>query len=191
MARVYLIRHGKPASTWGDHVSDADPGLDVQGREQAQRVCAQLMALPTGERPTAVATSPLRRCRETAAPFAGALQVEPLVEQAVAEIPTPSSLSQAERGPWLRGAFDGTWDAIAGEIDYAQWRDRVGAAVARHPGFAIFSHFVAINAAVSAATGDQRVRHFPPDHGSITVFDIVDGQLKLIELGRSAATQVL
>jgi broad specificity phosphatase PhoE len=191
MARVYMIRHGKPASTWGEPVSDPDPGLDVQGRDQAQRVCAALLALPPGERPTAVATSPLRRCRETAAPFAGALNLEVLIEHAVAEIPTPSTLSQTERGPWLRGAFDGTWTAIEGEIDYAQWRDRVGDAVALHPGFAIFSHFVAINAAVSAATGEQRVRHFPPDHGSITVFDIVDGKLTLIELGRSAETQVL
>jgi broad specificity phosphatase PhoE len=191
MPRVYLIRHGKPAATWGDHVADADPGLDLQGRDQAQRAADVLWALPAAIRPTAVAASPLRRCRETAAPFARLLGVEPVVENAVAEIPTPSGLSDAERGPWLRSAFAGTWAEIAGDIDYVQWRDRVAEAVVRHAGGAVFTHFVAINAAVSSARGEDAVRHFQPDHGSITAFEVEDGRLKLVELGKSAATQVL
>ena len=186
-----MIRHGKPASTWGDHVADADPGLDVQGREQAKRVADALMALPVGERPTSVFTSPLRRCRETATPFAKMLGIEATVEPAVSEIPTPKALSEAERGDWLRNAFTGAWSDIDGDIDYGQWRDRVTEAVARHGGGAIFSHFVAINAAVSGATGEDAVRHFQPNHCSITVFDVEDGVLKLVQLGESAATQVL
>jgi len=189
MPRVYMIRHGKPASTWGDHVSDADPGLDLQGREQAKHAADALFALP--ERPTAVFTSPLRRCRETATPFAKLLGVEAIVEPAVSEIPTPKNLTEAERGPWLRAAFTGAWTDIKGDIDYGQWRDRVAEAVARHAGGAIFSHFVAINAAISAATGKPYVRHFQPNHCAITVFEVEDGQLKLIELGESATTQVL
>jgi broad specificity phosphatase PhoE len=186
-----MIRHGKPASTWGDHVADPDPGLDLQGQEQAKRVADALLALPIGERPTAVFTSPLRRCRETATPFAKMLGFEATVEPAVSEIPTPRNLSEAERGSWLRKAFTGSWAEIEGDIDYGQWRDRVTEAVARHKGGAIFSHFVAINAAISGATGKAAVRHFQPNHGSITVFDVEDGVLKLVELGESATTQVL
>jgi broad specificity phosphatase PhoE len=191
MPRVYMIRHGKPAATWGDHVADADPGLDVQGRDQAKRAAEALMALPLDQRPNAAVTSPLRRCRETATPFARALGVEPIVEHAVAEIPTPRALSEAERGPWLRAAFTGAWTDIEGDIDYGRWRDRVAEAVIRNAGAAIFTHFVAINAAISAATGDQAVRHFQPDHASITVFEVADGRLSLIERGQSAPTQVL
>jgi broad specificity phosphatase PhoE len=191
MSRVYMIRHGKPAATWGDHVTDVDPGLDVAGHEQAKAASEALFALPLAHRPRFVASSPLRRCRETAAPFAKALGVELEIEEAVAEIPTPTHLASEERGPWLRRAFATTWAEVDGDIDYALWRDRVAEAVIRHEGAAIFTHFVAINAAVSAATGNEQVLSFQPDHASITVFEVEGGKLNLIERGQIAVTGVL
>ncbi len=191
MTRVYLIRHGKPQSSWGDHGADPDPGLDEVGRTQARGASDFLMALPSTHRPTHVLTSPLRRCRETALPFAMALDVQPGVERLVAEIPTPAGLSEAERGPWLRGAFQLNWAQVKGDIDYADWRTRVARAVAGHGSAAIFAHFVVINAAVSAATGDERVLGFRPDHASITVFESDGETLTLIERGREAETGVL
>jgi broad specificity phosphatase PhoE len=191
MTRVYLIRHGKPRSAWGDEGADPDPGLDDVGQTQAQAASDWLVALPAEHRPTHVLTSPLKRCRETALPFALALDVEPRVERLVAEIPTPSGLSEAERGPWLRTAFQQTWAEVPGDIDYADWRTRVARAVAGHGSAAIFTHFVAINAAVSAATGDERVLSFRPDHASITVFDSDGETLTLVEKGREAETGVL
>jgi broad specificity phosphatase PhoE len=191
MSRVYMIRHGKPASTWGDHVTDVDPGLDITGQEQAKSAAEVLLGLPAGLRPLTVATSPLRRCEETAAPLIKAMGLQVVVEPAVAEIPTPANLPSSERGPWLRRAFAGGWGDIEGEIDYRLWKSRVAEAVARHAGAAIFTHFVAINAAVSAATGEDRVLSFQPDHASITVFETTAAGLTLIELGRSAATSVL
>ena len=191
MSRVYMIRHGKPASTWGDHVTDADPGLDVAGHEQARAASEVLLALAPELRPQLVVSSPLRRCRETAAPFAKALGMDVQIEEAVAEIPTPTNLASEARGPWLRGAFVAKWADVEGDIDYALWRDRVAEAVARHAGAAIFTHFVAINAAVSAATGDDQVLSFQPGHASITVFEVENGKLSLIERGRSAVTSVL
>jgi broad specificity phosphatase PhoE len=190
MARAYMIRHGKPASTWGEQ-ADPDPGLDGQGRAQAEAAAKALMALPQAERPTRVVSSPLRRCRETAEPFAKALGVVVEIDAAVAEVPTPKPLDASERGPWLRAAFETDWGKVEGDIDYAAWRDRVGEAVVRHAGAAIFSHFVAINAAVSAATGEDAVRAFQPDHCSITRFEVQGETLSLIELGRAAATGVL
>ncbi len=189
MPRVYMIRHGKPAAGWGDKGADPDPGLDAEGREQARAASAKLLALP--ERPTAVFTSPLRRCRETAAPFAAALGIEPVVEPLVAEIPTPRALEAAERAPWLRSAFETTWPKVLGDIDYTDWRSAVARAVAGKPGAAIFSHFVAINAAVSAATGDERVLSFRPDNASITVFDTDGERLALVARGHEAQTRVL
>jgi broad specificity phosphatase PhoE len=191
MSRVYMIRHGKPAATWGDHVTDADPGLDVTGHEQARAASDTLLALPPEIRPRLVVSSPLRRCRDTAAPFAKALGQDLQIEEAVAEIPTPTNLAAEARGPWLRRAFVTQWADVEGDIDYALWRNRVADAVARHAGAAIFTHFVAINAAVSAATGDDQVLSFQPDHTSITVFEVEGGKLTLIERGRSAVTGVL
>jgi broad specificity phosphatase PhoE len=186
MSRVYLIRHGKPSSTWGE--ADHDPGLDETGKAQARAAAEALMALP--DRPQRVVSSPLRRCRETAEPFAQALGVAIEIDARVGEIPTPAALSAEERPAWLRKAFGGRWAEIEGDLDYEVWRGQVAEAVAAHAGAAVFSHYVAINAAVSLASGDERVMGFRPDHCSITVLEARDG-LILIEKGREAATQVL
>lgn len=189
MSRVYVIRHGRPASTWGG--AEDDPGLDDLGREQASAAMRWLMALPESERPRKVVSSPLRRCRETADPTARALGVEVLIDARVGEIPTPSAIPAADRPAWLREAFGGEWRDIRGDLDYQGWAEGVAAAVAEHPGAAIFSHFVALNAAVSVASGEARVVAFRPDHCSITIFDVRDGRLILSEKGREAESQVL
>ena len=189
MPLVHMIRHGKPKSGWGDEHADPDPGLDQTGREQAEAACALLLALP--EPPTLILTSPLRRCRETAEPLARALGIEAIVEPRVAEIPTPKSIPALERGDWLRSAFAGEWAGIEGDIDYLAWRDGVAEAVAAHPGAAIFSHFVAINAAASAALGKPEVMAFRPDNASITAFETDGLRLTLVAQGREAETRVL
>ena len=188
---VHMIRHGKPLSTWGDSGADPDPGLDEAGWAQAEAAAAGLLSLPAALRPTRVVSSPLRWCRETARPLADRLGVEVVIEPGVAEIPTPTGLSAADRPAWLRNAFGGVWADIPGDRDYADWAAAVAAACARHPGSAVFSHFVAINAAVGAAQGDPKVRQFEPGHASITTFSIVDGRLRLERQGAAAATQVL
>ena len=189
MPLVHMIRHGRPQSGWGDEHADPDPGLDDTGREQAEAACAALLALP--EPPTLILTSPLRRCRETAEPLARALGIEPIVEPRVAEIPTPRGIPALDRPDWLRAAFQGQWASIEGDIDYLAWRDAVAEAVAARPGAAIFSHFVAINAAASAALGRPEVMAFRPDNASITTFETDGKRLTLIEHGREAETRVL
>jgi broad specificity phosphatase PhoE len=185
---VYLIRHGKPAAAFGDH---DDPGLDETGHAQARAIAARLMALPNAERPHSVVSSPLRRCRETAQPLADAMGVAIDIEPAVGEIPSPAALSLAERPAWLRAAFTGAWREIEGDIDYGAWRRQVAQAVARRPGAAIFSHFVAINAALSVITGEDAVISFRPDHTSMTTLAVEDGALTLVARGPEAMTGVL
>jgi broad specificity phosphatase PhoE len=190
MSHLYMIRHGKPSSAWGQD-PDPDPGLDPAGRAQAEAAAAALMALPASQRPTRVFSSPLRRCRETAQPFADRIGASVEIDARFGEIPSPKALSDAERGPWLREAFAGRWADVKGDIDYAAWRGGVGEALAQLSGAAVFSHFVAINAAVSCVTGEERVLTFRPDHASISVFEVTEGRLGLVERGPEAATQVL
>lgn len=191
MPYVHMIRHGKPRSGWGDAGAEPDPGLDEEGWAQARSAADSLLALPPGVRPTGVATSPLQRCRDTAQPLAQRLGLTPVVEPAVAEIPTPKALAASERPDWLKAAFAGHWTDIPGDLDYGRWAQEVAAAAARHPGVAIFSHFVAINAAVSVACNDPRVRQFEPGHASITTFEIVEGRLVLVGTGQTAQTSIL
>jgi broad specificity phosphatase PhoE len=189
MARLYLIRHGKPAAVWGG--DDDDPGLDETGRAQALAVRDWLLALPTAERPTKVVSSPLRRCRETAEPTASALGVAVEVDPRVGEIPTPAGLAADERGPWLRKSFAGAWAEIEGDLDYDAWRREIGASLVARGDTAVFSHFVATNAVVSQLLEDPRVVVFRPDHTSVTVLESDGSALSLVEMGREAATGVL
>ena len=191
MARLYMIRHGKPSSAWGQD-PNPDPGLDEAGQAQAKAAADALMALPVGQRPTRVFSSPLRRCRETAQPFADAIGVPVEIETRFGEIPSPSSLADEERGPWLRNAFQSQWSEVKGDIDYDDWRAAVGEALSElDANTAVFSHFVAINAALACVTGEKMVLTFRPDHTSITVFAADDGRVSLVERGPEAATQVL
>ena len=189
MSRLYLIRHGKPATAWGG--DDDDPGLDETGKAQARAARDWLMALPATERPTKVVSSPLRRCRKTAEPTAQALGVTVEIDERVGEIPTPAALAPEDRGPWLRKSFAGTWAEIEGDLDYEAWRREITASLLARAGTAVFSHYVATNAVVSELLGDPRVLAFRPDHGSITVLKTDGARLVLVKKGREATTGVL
>ena len=189
MSRIYLIRHARPSATWGG--DDDDPGLDAAGQAQAEAAAEALLALPAELRPVRVVSSALRRCRETAQPFATAIGATLKIDPMVGEIPTPKALSPDARGPWLRQAFTGRWTDIEGDLDYDGWRRGVAEAVAARPGAAVFSHFVAINAVLTTLAGEPQVISFRPDHASISTFELERGALKLVERGREASTQVL
>ena len=189
MSRVYLIRHARPSAGWGG--ADDDPGLDATGQAQARAACERLLALPEALRPARVVSSPLRRCRETAQPFADAIGARLEIDPLVGEIPTPKALAPEARGPWLRQAFTGRWADIEGDLDYDDWRRGVTAAVASRPDAAVFSHFVAINAVLTALADEPRVITLRPDHASISVFELTDGALTLVERGPEATTGVL
>jgi broad specificity phosphatase PhoE len=190
MPRLYLVRHAKPAASWAE---EPDPGLDETGIGQARATAQQLAAsLPR----LAIYTSPLRRCRETASPLEELWQRPATPMASVAEIPSPP-LDQAARRAWLSAAVRGTWKELRdtappGSIDYLQWRDNViDALAAVTHDCVICTHFIAINAAVGAATAADAVLCFRPDHASVTVFDTDGRRLRLVELGRQADTSVL
>jgi broad specificity phosphatase PhoE len=181
-----MIRHARPASGWGD--ADPDPGLAPEGLQQARAVAVLLQGLD--DPPRAVVASPMRRCQETARPFAEALGAPVLVDPRVGEIPTPAGLDPRERPAWLRRAFAGGWDEIEGG-DVSAWREGVLQALREHEGAAVFSHFVALNAAVSAVRGEDRTVSFRPAHTSVTTFRLEGDGLSLVSLGAEMDTEVL
>lgn len=179
--QLVLVRHGRPAGGWTD---DPDPGLDETGRRQAEAM-ADMLA-PIG--PLPVLTSPLRRTQETAAPLTRRWEVEAVVEPGVGEIPSPD-LSVSERGGWLAGVLASSWDRLDGGLQ--RWRRSVLDTLAAVPDEAVIvTHFVAINVAVGAATGDLRVMCSRPDHCSRTVIEIAGDEVTLVELGAQAETTV-
>lgn len=179
---MYLVRHGRAAAGWN---TDPDPGLDDLGRSEADAVAERLR--PLG--PLPILTSPLRRCQETAAPLARAWDLDPIVDTAVAEIPSPDGVPIADRVEWLRAAMRGSWTDL-GER-YVAFRNGVAARLARlDQDMVVFSHFVAINAAIGAATDDDRLVVRSLDNCSVTVVEVVDGALELVEGGKEADTLI-
>ncbi len=182
MTRLYLVRHGRAAAGWD---TDPDPGLDDLGRSQADAVADRLAA----HGPIAVVSSPLRRCRETSRPLSTRWGVEPAIEPAVAEIPSPAGHTMQTRVDWLRRAMQGNW-ADLGEI-YTGFRNGIVAALRALPAdTVVFSHFIAINAAIGAAIGDDRLVIRSLDNCSVTVMEAGPAGLVLVEGGHEADTLI-
>ena len=182
MSRLVLVRHGRAAAAWD---ADLDPGLDAAGRGQAEAMAAALA--PAG--PLPVVVSPMRRTRETAAALERVWGVVAAVEPAVGEIRSPVD-GLAGRGTWLRGLHAGRWPEQDDALQ--RWRDQVLAALAAldRP-TVVVSHFFGINAAVGAASGDDRLVCFSPDHCSRTVLENDGGRLRLVQLGAESSTPVM
>ena len=181
VATVRIVRHGEAQAGFGAH---KDPGLSELGIAQAKKTARSLAALV----PQSILTSPLCRARETAAELAVLWQKEPLVDERFAEVPTPIE-DLADRASWLTTIMRGTWQQLPVELKV--WRNTmIEAAINMQNDCIVFSHYVAINILVGAASGKDELITFRPDNASVTVFSNEGGQLKLLSLGAQASTRV-
>src|SRR2546428_4927222 len=136
--KLYLIRHGRASAGFAEA---QDPGLDEVGRAQAQAIAQELG--PLG--PLPLVTSPLKRARETAAPFEALWGLQARVEPDVGEIPSPVADLQV-RAAWLRQALQGRWSDLPPA--YQEWREWGGGRLAAINNTATLVHsFVANKAA--------------------------------------------
>ncbi len=135
-----------------------------------------------------IISSPLQRCRETAAPFCGALSIEATIASEVGEVETPQDIE--DRHDWLTAMMSGTWQDAGLQI--RDWRERAVSFVETLPdNTAVFSHFVAINAIVSTIRASDKVMAFKPAHASVTVLERRGGKLHMLEPGSEAAPDVM
>ncbi len=179
MTRLFLIRHGAPQSGWGE--ANPDPGLSPLGQSQALAAAETLAGLGAG----AVVSSPMRRCRETAAVFAGqgALAIEPRVS----EVRAPASIGDRlawlrDNFPWREGEPARSWPELAPALH--AWRSDLLQALAElDDGAAVFTHFIAINAIVGTALAAKQTIVCRPDYASITEIELRDGAPLLVRLG--------
>jgi broad specificity phosphatase PhoE len=164
MPQLHLVRHGRAAAGWN---VDPDPALDELGQRQAREVSDKLFGLG----PLPVFSSPLRRCRETSQPLVTRWGVEASIEPHVAEIPSPEGYTLETRIEWLRSAMAGTWAQVVASDGqrYADYRrNLLGALATISTDAVVFSHFIAINVAIGAATGDDRMVIARLDNCSVT-----------------------
>ena len=107
---LIVCRHGRtPANAAGELLGRRDPGLDDVGRAQAAAISA---AIPAGAR---VISSPLQRCRETAAAISDTVEVdERLIEISYGEL---EGVPVREVAPetWQAWRDDTSWAPTGGE----------------------------------------------------------------------------
>jgi broad specificity phosphatase PhoE len=191
MPRLYLVRHGEPEASYGTR---PDPGLSERGRAQAAEAAWKLAAL----KPRRVLTSPLVRCRETAAALEMETGLAAAIEPRVAEVAPPDEA--ADRRAWLAATFpaigapngaNSRWTQLGAAL--LAFRD---AAIAVAGEIAedsvVFTHYVAINAIVGAALGADDTIVCRPAYASITTLDAGGDGLRIVALGaETASVQVL
>jgi broad specificity phosphatase PhoE len=178
MPKLYLVRHGEAAS---GYAQSADPGLSAKGKTQADALAERLISWP----PMTIWSSPLLRAQQTAHPLAVNWSRTPVIEPRVSEIPAPDGDNLAGRGAWLQKFMTSNWrDAPP---DLQAWRKSViGALTGITQDTIVFTHFVAINVAAGAATGQDKVTCFMPDNASLWSLEVVGGKLLLSEMGAQA-----
>ena len=84
MGTLILLRHGRSTANVAGVLAGRTPGvvLDEHGRAQAEELVERLAQLPLA----ALVSSPLQRCRETAAPLAQARGLEVTVDDRFVEV---------------------------------------------------------------------------------------------------------
>jgi broad specificity phosphatase PhoE len=178
---LYLVRHGEAAGNWDNSV---DPGLSKRGREQAEivadRLCNQLS-------PIDIFCSPLARTRETAEPFSRRWKREAIITPELTEVPS-AGVDLGDRRKWLTGVRAGIWPEQSETLSL--WREDILKFVhSRREDAVLVTHFVVINAIVSAIEKSDNVVVFRPDNCSVTVVSL-ENEARIIEKGVEADTVV-
>ena len=182
---IYLVRHGLALSG----VGDLDPGLAELGHRQAE-AAATALAASNARR---LIVSPLRRTRETAAPIARVLGLEPEIRDEVAEV-FESSMPGAERRAMIGPLMAGRWAGQPAQL--IAWRRRVVdtvlelglLAAAANEDLIVVSHYIAISVIIGEATDDDRVVPVALANASITTLTAGHGGITLL---KAAATDHL
>ena len=169
---LLLIRHALPVRAHGGSMP-ADPPLAPAGEQQAQRLAAYL----ADERIDAVYSSPMRRALATAAPVAAHHELQPVVDDRLAEWDraateyVPVSELRAAAHPRWQALVAGDW---LSDEDPTQFVTRVVTAiesiVAAHPGgvAAAVCHGGVINTYLAHVLGrDGQRPFFAPNYTSI------------------------
>ena len=181
ICRLHLVRHGEAAANW--RVS-LDPGLSERGKAEADAAAKAL----SSSQPMELLTSPLLRARETATPLERDWKLAARVEPAVREVPSQDITIQ-DRQAWLDALLTGNWREQ--DETLRSWRrDLIDFLVTRRQDCVIFTHFVAINAAVGRTMEDDRVTVFRPANASLTILETNGETLSLVTLGQEMESRV-
>ncbi len=192
---VYLVRHGESDFDSREFAVTPrgrqwDPPLGERGREQAELLSRRLLAM---DPPAAVYASPLRRTRETVAPYARAAGIEVRYEDGLAEAhigqwegrPFEEILSGDERLLRRVRNQQPIWRQAPGaeqlEPFRARVRDAIEGILSRHAdgNVVVICHGGVINAYLAPILGVDHEMFFLPENTSINSV-VADGEVRRI-----------
>lgn len=200
-AELYLIRHGDalPGPEFViPETGSASPPLTTLGHRQAEA----LSRWWADKQFDALYSSPLRRTRETAEPFAEIRAMEVTLVEDLREVEfrvdgrahgespdntfSPEELRHRYDETIRKVSLEGRWSSLPNCEKSEVFRARVTHALveiaARHPGgrVAIFSHAGVINVFLAAILGQERDLLFPLHNTAVTIVRCQDRQASLI-----------
>ncbi len=187
---LWLIRHALPLRIDGGD-GPADPALAAEGLEQADQLASWWA--PHGA--DALYVSPMRRARETAAPLAAALEVEPTVVEHLKEFDAhlmhyiPIEELRADPVRWQQAVDE--WLSPEAEADRQGFRVDVVAAIdaiaADHPEerVAVVCPGGVINAYLSQVLSMPGTMFFEPSYTSVSRVIVKDGHRLLVSLNEA------
>ena len=172
---LVIVRHGRP-----EHIEDAqgaaDPDLAEIGHQQAERVGEYLA--PVGI--DLIVTSPMQRARQTAAPLARMLGLEPVVVDGVAEYDRHDSTyvpAEVTRQRIRDGGTDESWTdplSVLADDEKHQWMRGVQRAfdqiIAENSGrrVAVFCHGMVTSVWFAQMLGIDDTLRFVPDYCGVS-----------------------
>ena len=182
---VTVVQHAEKERTAGD------PGLTARGHEQARRVARWMAGADVG----VLLCSPLRRARETAAPLAEVLGVEPVLDDRLVErMNWDGSLPIEEfLHDWAAATEDRAFAPRIGESSLAAG-ERF-ASVVREAGDGSRGHVVLVSHGgvtvdgLRSLVGDQEVARLLPGWregvpaGGLTRLRLAAGAVRLVGIG--------
>ena len=192
---LFIVRHGEAdyasqRMTATPRGQQYDPPLSELGREQAGLLTERLLLM---EPPSAIYCSPLRRARETMAPFAERAGVEPVYDD---------DLMEAHIGEWEGKPFEeilrddrdllerfrnrsAIWSMAPGveaEDEFrARVRDGIERIIRKHPdgNILIVAHGGVINAYCGQVLGLPQEMFFLPDNTSLNTVEVQGGERRI------------
>lgn len=184
--QLLLVRHGESAIPVDGAAmprlgEQADPPLHAEGEAEASRVAERLRHEPI----EAIYSSPLTRCRQTAAPLAAATGFDPVIvddlrEVYLGDVDGLNLGTLVAVDDQVRSALrEERWDVLPGaepvEGFVARVRGAIEAIVSQHGdgAVAVFAHGAVIGQVVAEATGSRPHAFIGADNASVTHLVVV------------------
>tara|TARA_B100001029_G_C14916611_1_gene369585 strand:+ start:57 stop:620 length:564 start_codon:yes stop_codon:yes gene_type:complete len=180
---IIFIRHGEAANRWGDH---PNPGLSKKGIVQSNNLLKhkELQHLEK----YSFLSSPKLRAIETAEPLAKKFNKEVVIDDTFIEIPS-DNIKSNDKQKWLEEIIKCKNNDLPNFVK--SWKRNIfDKTQSFNINVVIFSHFMVINALVSALAKTDKLLYFYPDYTSVVKIVMKDTKFDYFKIEGNKKTSI-